>query len=216
MASSRRLGLRGRVPTQNTQSLLLGDYRDNRYQNLQLTDIFSHVVEFSCDHEGSKFIQRKLDEATVNRKEAIFRECRRYLVMLMTDTFGNFVMQKFLEIGTEQHRYEILTSIQRNFMMLSHHKYGCRVVQKAIEISGMAGQSFLLQCLDPDEVNHLAKDSNGNHVIQKCFRCVPVFIQVIRKIQIIMESIIARLFLGNENMLNFMKFILFRMSYLAI
>lgn len=160
------------------RSFLLEDFRENRYPNLQLNEIVSHVVEFATDHDGSKFIQRKLDDATENRKEAIYREMREHMLELMKDTFGNFVVQKFFDIGTEMQRFELLQLIHTDFMALCVHKYGCRVVQTAIEKSSLTNQIVILQAAANRDFGILAKNSNGNHVIQKCFRCVPPHLQV--------------------------------------
>ncbi|KAL8572583.1 hypothetical protein ACOMHN_017217 [Nucella lapillus] len=46
------------------RSRLLEDFRNNRIPNLQLKDLYQHVVEFSQDQHGSRFIQQKLERAT--------------------------------------------------------------------------------------------------------------------------------------------------------
>ncbi|XP_055307464.1 pumilio homolog 2-like [Sitodiplosis mosellana] len=159
------------------RSFLLEDFRENRYPNLQLNEIVAHVVEFAKDHDGSKFIQRKMDEATDTRKEALFREMQPHLLMLMKDTFGNFVVQKFFDIGTQPQRQELLRLIQTDFMALSMHKYGCRVVQTAIQKSTLPEQIFIMQFASPSDFVQLARNANGNHVIQKCFHYVPQMLQ---------------------------------------
>ena len=47
--------------------------RNNRYPNLQLRDIANHVVEFSQDQHGSRFIQQKLERASPQEKQLIFQ-----------------------------------------------------------------------------------------------------------------------------------------------
>lgn len=160
------------------RSFLLEYYRENRYRNLQLADIISHVVEFAQDHDGSKFIQRKMDEATEHRKEAVFREIKPHMVMLMKDTFGNFVVQKFFHLGNQAQQSFLLEVIQKDFVGLSMHKYGCRVVQTAIEKSTLESQCFMMQNTKTADLVKLAKDANGNHVLQKCFRFVALSLQV--------------------------------------
>lgn len=181
-ARSNRPHRNNRPFAQNRQvthrSFLLDDFRENRYPNLQLNEIVSHVVEFATDHDGSKFIQRKLDDATENRKDAIYREMKENMLALMKDTFGNFVVQKFFDVGTEVQRFELLQLIRTDFLELCMHKYGCRVVQTAIEKSPLPNQIFILQAADNRDFSVLAKNSNGNHVMQKCFRCVPPHLQV--------------------------------------
>lgn len=159
-------------------SMLLVDYRMDRYPNLQLSDIISHVYEFATDYKGSKFVQRKLDEATGARKDAIFREMRPQLLNLMMNTFGNFIVQKFFDVGSVEHRNEITKLVREHFMELSLDKYGCRVVQTVIEKAPPNLQPYIFHSHEDRDIVLLVKDSNGNHVIQKSFRCVNTFIQV--------------------------------------
>lgn len=183
MAARQNRPQRNRQPRNNrwmqntSRSFLLEDFRENRYPNLQLNEIVSHVVEFATDHDGSKFIQRKMDDATENRKEAIFREMRPQMPILMKDTFANFVVQKFFDVGNESQKMELLKLIRDEFMVLSVHKYGCRVVQKAIEKSATIHQTYILMHPQHDYVQ-LARNANGNHVLQKCFRCVNMILKV--------------------------------------
>ena len=37
-------------------------FRNIRFPNIQLSDLANHVVEFSQDQHGSRFIQQKLDK----------------------------------------------------------------------------------------------------------------------------------------------------------
>lgn len=167
---------------QNVHSMLLEDYRAGRSQNLQLSDIVSHIMEFSRDRDGSKFIQRKLDEATENRKNLVFNEMKPHLLALMKDTFANFIMQKIIDVGSENHRMDIFAIIQLHFMELSLDRYGCRVVQKAIQRATQDQQIYILNSVRSREnMLRLIKNPNGNHVIQNCFRSMPVCCQVYSK-----------------------------------
>lgn len=38
------------------RSRLLEDFRNNRFPNLQLRDLANHIVEFSQDQHGSRFV----------------------------------------------------------------------------------------------------------------------------------------------------------------
>lgn len=70
------------------RSRLLEDFRNNRYPNLQLRDLVSHIVEFSQDQHGSRFIQQKLERATPSDKQMVFAEILNASYSLMTDVFG--------------------------------------------------------------------------------------------------------------------------------
>ena len=58
-----------------------------------------HIVEFSGDQHGSRFIQQKLETAEDPEKQLVFEEILPSALQLMTDVFGNYVIQKFFEHG---------------------------------------------------------------------------------------------------------------------
>lgn len=70
-------------------------------------DILGHMLEFSLDQLGSRFIQQKLDTLTPEELEAAFAEVAPKGVMLMNDVFGNYVIQKFLELEAGGPRQEL-------------------------------------------------------------------------------------------------------------
>lgn len=48
----------------------------------------------STDQYGSRFIQQKLETATVEEKNMVYQEIMPQALALMTDVFGNYVIQK--------------------------------------------------------------------------------------------------------------------------
>ncbi len=61
-------------------------------------DILGHVLEFSLDQHGSRFIQQKLDTLTPAELSLAFQEISPKALVLMNDVFGNYVIQK---VGTK-------------------------------------------------------------------------------------------------------------------
>jgi mRNA-binding protein PUF3 len=94
-------------------------------------DIYNHVVEFSGDQHGSRFIQQKLETANSDEKEQLFREIQPNALQLMTDVFGNYVIQKLFEHGNQVQKRVLAEQMKNHVMELSMQMYGCRVVQKA-------------------------------------------------------------------------------------
>lgn len=140
------------------------------HQNYQLSDIVNHVCEFAQDRDGSKFIQRKLDEAPDHRKSTIFNELYTNLHALIKHRFANFVVQKFFTIGNHEQYVKLYKHIKDHFLELSLDKYGCRVVQKAIETSTPINLFCMMDKFTEENIMILAMDPNGNHVIQNVFR----------------------------------------------
>nr|XP_014279847.2 pumilio homolog 2 isoform X2 [Halyomorpha halys] len=153
------------------RSRLLEDFRNNRYPSLQLRDLASHIVEFSQDQHGSRFIQQKLERATVPEKQLVFTEILSAAYNLMTDVFGNYVIQKFFEFGTPEQKTTLAQKVRGHVLPLALQMYGCRVIQKALESISGEQQVEIVRELD-GHVLKCVKDQNGNHVVQKCIECV--------------------------------------------
>ncbi|XP_052763067.1 pumilio homolog 1-like isoform X2 [Mya arenaria] len=153
------------------RSRLLEDFRNNRIPSLQLKDLLNHVVEFSQDQHGSRFIQQKLERATPQEKVMVFNEILSAAYSLMTDVFGNYVIQKFFEFGTPEQKQTLAQRLRGHVLQLALQMYGCRVIQKALESIPADMQVEIVKELD-GHVLKCVKDQNGNHVVQKCIECV--------------------------------------------
>ncbi|KAJ8511452.1 hypothetical protein OPV22_001886 [Ensete ventricosum] len=154
------------------RSSLLEEFKNNKTRCFELAEIAGHVVEFSTDQYGSRFIQQKLEMATIEEKNMVFEEIMPRAVSLMTDVFGNYVVQKFFEHGSTAQRRKLADQLNRHVLVLSLQMYGCRVIQKAIEVVDLDQKKKMVLELD-GHVMRCVRDQNGNHVIQKCIECVP-------------------------------------------
>ncbi|XP_027329940.1 pumilio homolog 2-like isoform X2 [Abrus precatorius] len=156
----------------NFASTLLDEFKSNKTKCFELSEIAGHVVEFSADQYGSRFIQQKLETASMEEKNMVFHEIMPQALSLMTDVFGNYVIQKFFEHGTGAQIRELADQLTGHVLTLSLQMYGCRVIQKAIEVVEMDQQTKMVTELD-GHIMRCVRDQNGNHVIQKCIECVP-------------------------------------------
>jgi len=154
------------------RSSLLEEFRTNKNRRFELQDIVGHVVEFSGDQHGSRFIQQKLETATVAEKQIVFEEILPHVLHLMVDVFGNYVIQKFFEYGTPDQKKVLGDKLTGHVLTLAVQMYGCRVIQKALEAISVEQQAKLVRELD-GHVLKCVKDQNGNHVIQKCIERIP-------------------------------------------
>ncbi|KAK4367185.1 hypothetical protein RND71_015065 [Anisodus tanguticus] len=153
-------------------SSLLDEFKSNKSECFELSEIKGHVVEFSVDQYGSRFIQQKLETATTEEKNMVFREIMPQALSLMTDVFGNYVIQKFFERGSASQIRELADQLNGHVLTLSLQMYGCRVIQKAIEVLDLDQQTKMVTELDGHAMR-CVRDQNGNHVIQKCIECIP-------------------------------------------
>ncbi|CAI9768513.1 unnamed protein product [Fraxinus pennsylvanica] len=153
-------------------SSLLEEFKSNKTKCFELSEISGHVVEFSADQYGSRFIQQKLETATAEEKHMVFQEIFPQALTLMTDVFGNYVIQKFFEHGMAAQRRELCSKLFGHVLTLSLQMYGCRVIQKAVEVVDVDQKIKMVEELD-GHVMRCVRDQNGNHVIQKCIECIP-------------------------------------------
>ncbi|TMW84641.1 hypothetical protein EJD97_024735 [Solanum chilense] len=153
-------------------SSLLDEFKSNKSKCFELSEIEGHVVQFSADQYGSRFIQQKLETATTEEKNMVFQEIMPQALSLMTDVFGNYVIQKFFEHGSSPQIRELADQLNGHVLTLSLQMYGCRVIQKAIEMVDLDQQTKMVAELD-GQVMRCVRDQNGNHVIQKCIECIP-------------------------------------------
>ncbi|KAJ8503721.1 hypothetical protein OPV22_004607 [Ensete ventricosum] len=152
--------------------LRLEEFKNNKTRCFELAEIAGHVVEFSGDQYGSRFIQQRLETATREEKNMVFEEIMPRALSLMTDVFGNYVVQKFLEHGSAAQRGDLADQLDGHVLALSLQMYGCRVIQKAIEVVDLDQKKKMVLELD-GHIMRCVRDQNGNHVIQKCIECVP-------------------------------------------
>ena len=87
------------------------------------------MVSVSC----VRFIQQKLEHASLTEKALIFNEILSAAYSLMMDVFGNYVIQKFFEFGTTEQKETLAQRVRGHVLALALHMYGCRVIQKALE-----------------------------------------------------------------------------------
>ncbi|ETN40889.1 uncharacterized protein HMPREF1541_05169 [Cyphellophora europaea CBS 101466] len=168
------------------RSPLLEEFRMNKSnKRYDLRDIFGHIVEFSGDQHGSRFIQQKLETANSDEKDQVFKEIQAEAMQLMTDVFGNYVIQKIFEHGNQSQKKILADYMKGRVAYLSMQMYGCRVVQKAFEHVLTDQQASMVKELDgPNKhVLKVIRDQNGNHVVQKAIERVPA-----EHIQFIIEA----------------------------
>lgn len=167
------------------RSKLMEEFKSGRGRKFELKDIVGHVVEFSRDQHGSRFIQQKLETANKQEKEVIFEEIYPEALELMTDVFGNYVIQKFFEHGLPHQKRQLAQALKGHVLSLTLQTYGCRVIQKAMEVIEDSDKQIICDELD-GHVMRCVQDQNGNHVIQKCIEKVPY-----KMVQFIVDSFIG-------------------------
>ncbi|RVW73186.1 Pumilio-like 5 [Vitis vinifera] len=119
----------------------LEELKSGKGRRFELSDIAGHIIilyfNFSADQHGSRFIQQKLENCSVEEKASVFKEVLPHASKLMTDVFGNYVIQKFFEHGNPEQRKELASQLAGQILPLSLQMYGCRVIQKVCMVLTM-------------------------------------------------------------------------------
>ena len=128
----------------------------------------NHVVEFSQDQHGSRFIQQKLERAAPAEKQLVFQEILAAAYSLMTDVFGNYVIQKFFEYGAPEQKNAL---VQKVYIIVQIVYQKIKEVKNAYsEILNRCEYHFQL-C---SHVQPLALQMYGCRVIQKALESIPL------------------------------------------
>ncbi|KAJ1678489.1 mRNA binding protein puf3, partial [Spiromyces aspiralis] len=102
----------------SVRSPVLEEFRNNKNRRYELKDIRGYMAEFSGDQHGSRFIQQKLETATLEEKQAVFQEILPNALQLMTDVFGNYVIQKFFEYGDQVQKHLLAKQMENSVLKL--------------------------------------------------------------------------------------------------
>ena len=128
-------------------------------------DIGMMCVALCKDQEGSRFIQKKLEEWNNEQTSAFFLSICDNSYELSTNLFGNYVIQKIIPLLKEDELFKLILQFFGQICELSLHIYGCRVVQKLID--NLDDIKFVVAEIE-SHIMELISSPNGNHVIQKC------------------------------------------------
>ncbi|OHS93618.1 Pumilio-family RNA binding repeat containing protein [Tritrichomonas foetus] len=129
-------------------------------------------IMMARDRQGSRIIQKKLDESSDSDRSIIFNSLEPDFKDLIFDPCANFVIQKLCETATEKEQQTLLKVFLADTKTVVDHPNGCRVLQKFIETTSTENidqlyvatrQYFLQLCVSP----------NGNHIVQRFIDHLP-------------------------------------------
>ncbi|ORC92735.1 pumilio/PUF RNA binding protein 2 [Trypanosoma theileri] len=164
----------------------LREYLDGGRTDFSFDDIKGHVVTLSKDQDGSRFIQRLLEDD--RNVEPIFNEVLHSTCELMVDVFGNYVLQKLLDVlpVDSDMSKQLMANVTGRLKEFSFQMYGCRVIQRFLERGSQQTREEILHELR-DSLVDCVFDQNANHVAQKIIEVMP------DKAQFVTEDFLPRL-----------------------
>lgn len=147
---------------------------ESRFIDVCFKDFIGSLYSLCQDQPGCRYLQKTLEEDNSEYNNAIYEEISPHFSSLLTDPFGNYLSQKLMECAKSTQRIRLLRIAFNDLARISLNSHGTRAVQKIIELLAVAEDpgandaiKLLTEALEPHVVA-LIKDSNGNHVIQKC------------------------------------------------
>ncbi|KAI8340614.1 armadillo-type protein [Chlamydoabsidia padenii] len=154
--------------SQRQQRRSIADPEANRFLGAKLEDFYGKLYDLCKDHNGCRFLQKKLEDPNGQHLQTIFDEIHPHFVELMTDPFGNYLCQKLVERCNDAQRSAIVDIISPDLLQICLSMHGTRAIQKLIEYLSSGHQIKTVTAALRPKVVALIKDLNGNHVIQKC------------------------------------------------
>eukprot|EP00924_Labyrinthula_sp_SR-Ha-C_P015508 snap_masked-scaffold_4-processed-gene-1.18-mRNA-1 protein AED:1.00 eAED:1.00 QI:0/-1/0/0/-1/1/1/0/782 len=133
--------------------------------------LLGHIVEFSKDSHGSRFIQYKMENSSDGEKNLMIKEVLDDIVDLAGHPFGNYVVQNFLLYATNEDKFELAERFKGNLTKLSTQTHGCRVVQSAFDIVSLPQRNMLIKEI-VEHIEHISKNNHGTHVVQKMMKFI--------------------------------------------
>jgi hypothetical protein len=116
-----------------------GDYRPRpqgervNYSGKTLRDVTGTIATIVNKQEGSRFIQRLIDEGTDENRKEIFDEVYPQAKTIMMDGFGNYVMQKLIDHATVDQMVLLVPTLKDNILELAENRISNYPLQKIIQ-----------------------------------------------------------------------------------
>ena len=154
------------------------NFRGKNNQN-KIKNYNEKLVLMIKSQNGSKSIQKKIEEKNNEFTSKLFEQIKNNLVEIINDQYGNYVIQKFVEhcdkkiISLMLKKLYYGTNNENNFknnlLEISINPYGTRALQKMLDnlSNNMTEEDInILLNFSQGNIYQMMKDINGNHVIQ--------------------------------------------------
>ena len=165
-----------RLSPSNICELLEQSVPESEHQPVQSLQ----YIMMARERQGSRIIQKKLDEAGDVQRRMIFNALEPDFKELIFDPCANFVIQKLCENATEKEQKVLLKVFLADTKAVVDHQNGCRVLQKFIETTSKDNIDQLYLATKQYFI-HLCLSPNGNHIVQRFIDHLPERIEEIVK-----------------------------------
>ncbi|UMM24340.1 hypothetical protein L5515_004613 [Caenorhabditis briggsae] len=149
-------------------------------ESVTLKDVLANkaLFEFATDKNGCRFLQEQYPaDSDGGIHDDIFRrmvEDRSLFLSMCRNMFGNFFVQRMVECSNNEEQEIVMEHLVTDMYTLCLDKSACRVIQLAVQKLETHLASRLAAELRDADLVRLSIDQNGNHVIQKIIKTLPV------------------------------------------
>ncbi|CAI5441871.1 unnamed protein product [Caenorhabditis angaria] len=156
------------------------DDQGNVAEHVTLRDVLDQnaLFEFSADKNGCRFLQEQYPSHSDNGiHDEVFKkvvENREKFLAICRNMFGNFFIQRIVECSRCEEQEFVMEHLVTDMFSLCLDKSACRVIQLAIQKLDTHLASRLSLQLRGSDLVQLSIDQNGNHVIQKIIKTLPI------------------------------------------
>jgi hypothetical protein len=130
-------------------------------------------LELATEQSGCRFLQQRVAVEGQQGAALVLYELLPQLNVLMVDAFGNYLYQILVQHVSAEQRLDMLERVRANLLRASLNIHGTRSVQKHIEFGGkLAREREIIVGELGAHVSQLARDTNGNHVVQRLLQSI--------------------------------------------
>ncbi|KAJ3448517.1 pumilio homology domain family member [Anaeramoeba flamelloides] len=151
----------------NNKTILNTQIKQQEYS--PINEYIGNIYKTSQNQYGCRSLQNIIETNDASTVQIIFSELKGHFEELMKDQFGNYLCQQLFQFSSHVSIYDVLIEIQQVVIPISTNLYGTRAIQKLIDCITTEEQEQILFKGFSKNLIALINNSNGNHVVQKCF-----------------------------------------------
>jgi len=102
-------------------------------QSLTVAEAAGHIVQLCKTHDGSRFVQDKLEAGDPNDFLIFFNEMKTSIASLMIDSFGHFAAEKLIRKSNDEQLLVLLKNLSSDVVHVSCQKHGSFSVQAMMD-----------------------------------------------------------------------------------
>jgi len=154
--------------------------------------IMEDFYDTITDKHGCCVLQKCLEVADINYKNAMIDLVIENTVHYMSDQYANYVMQYIISLNDHKVNRRITESYLSSICLLSKHKFSSNVIEKVFDHSDDITKEMMVKHLnDSIIIQALLFDMYGNYVVQKAFSAAkePYYSAYVKTIYPLMEKL---------------------------